>query len=246
MARSSCGDLGNIPSDDRQARNGVCHTWVSRFLVSDNGSICTSSEFAAFVGKNGIKHLTSAPYHPASNGLAERAVQTVKGALRKEASGTSLERQLTQFLFRYRLTPHSTTGIAPAELLMGRRPRCRLDISHRVRDRQQKQKAGHDLHCYQRTLAAGQPVWLRNQGPGLPWLTGTITRVLNQQPRIDGRPHHTYQIPSYLRRVTLPSHQGIITRYRHTVGPPVTITNQTDICEHTCVCQPKEGGDVVS
>ena len=62
------------------------------------------------MAKNGIKHLASAPYHPTSNGLAERAVQTVKGALRKEASETSLERQLTQFLFRYRLTPHSTTG----------------------------------------------------------------------------------------------------------------------------------------
>ena len=69
---------------------------------------------------------------------------------------------------------------------VSRRPRCRLDllhpdISHRVRERQQKQKAGHDCHCYQRTLAAGQPVWLKNQGPGLPWLTGTITRVLSPQ-----------------------------------------------------------------
>ena len=188
MARSSCSDLGNIPGDDRQARNSVCHTWISR----DSGIgqwLGTSSEFAAFVGQNGIKHLTSAPYHPASNGLAERAMQTVKGALKNEVSGTSLkslERQLTQFLFCYRLTPHSTTGIVPAELLMGRRPRCRLDllhpdISHRVRERQQKQKAGHDHHCYQRTLAVGQPVWLRNQGLGLPWLTGTITRVLSPQ-----------------------------------------------------------------
>ena len=63
---------------------------------------------------NGIKHLKSAPYHPASNGLAERAVQTVKGALKKDARGESAKTQLAWFLFRYRLTPHSTTGIAPA------------------------------------------------------------------------------------------------------------------------------------
>eukprot|EP00731_Ephydatia_muelleri_P017146 Em0010g244a len=33
--------------------------------------------------RNGFKHVRSAPYHPATNGLAERAVQTVKDALKK-------------------------------------------------------------------------------------------------------------------------------------------------------------------
>ena len=114
-------------------------------LVSDNGTAFTSEEFSAFMRRNGIRHLTSAPYHPASNGLAERAVQTLKDALRKDTGEVSLDSQIQEFLFRYRITPHSTTGIPPAELLLGRRPRSRLDllqpdIAGRVRQRQTDQK----------------------------------------------------------------------------------------------------------
>ena len=122
-----------------------------------------SKEFAAFVRSNGIKHLTSAPYHPASNGLAKRAVQTLNNALKKDPSGNSIETQISRFLFRYRITPHSTTGVAPAELLVGRTPRSRPDllyhdISERVRKRQLDQKEGRDPHCQQRELSAGQTV----------------------------------------------------------------------------------------
>ena len=38
----------------------------------------TSAEFKEFVSLNDIRHVTSAPYHPATNGQAERTVQTVK------------------------------------------------------------------------------------------------------------------------------------------------------------------------
>ena len=44
-------------------------------IVSDNGTQFVSEEFQAFVRSSGIRHLTSAPYHPATNGLAERAFQ---------------------------------------------------------------------------------------------------------------------------------------------------------------------------
>ena len=84
-----------------------------------------SELFRQFVEKKGIRHLKSALYHPATNGLAERTVQTLKSALKKAGNGP-LETKMSRFLFHYRLTPHST-GISPVELLIGRCPRSHLD-----------------------------------------------------------------------------------------------------------------------
>ena len=42
--------------------------------VSENGTQFTSDKFTQFMKLNGIKHICSAPYHPASTGLAERFV----------------------------------------------------------------------------------------------------------------------------------------------------------------------------
>ena len=47
-------------------------------MVTDNGASSTSEEFKQSVNSNCIKHVTSAPCHPSSNGLAERAVQTME------------------------------------------------------------------------------------------------------------------------------------------------------------------------
>ncbi|CAL4078947.1 unnamed protein product [Meganyctiphanes norvegica] len=52
-------------------------------LVSDNGPQFVSHEFAAHMKIWGIKHLFSPPYHPASNGLAEKAVHITKDKLKK-------------------------------------------------------------------------------------------------------------------------------------------------------------------
>ena len=57
-------------------------------LVSDNGSVFTTTEFSEFVKHNGNRHVKSAPYHAASNGLAVRAVQTFKVFMKKSTAGS--------------------------------------------------------------------------------------------------------------------------------------------------------------
>ena len=82
-------------------------------IVSDNASCFTSNEFIHFFKMNGIKHITSAQYQLSTNGMAERAVQTVNEGLKRLTCGT-LKTQLSRFLYTYRITPHTTTHTSPA------------------------------------------------------------------------------------------------------------------------------------
>ncbi|CAL8137815.1 unnamed protein product [Orchesella dallaii] len=86
-------------------------------IVSDNGRQFVSREFKQFCHSNGIRHTTSSPYHPRTNGEAERFVNTFKQSMMQSID--ELTFRLQRFLFSYRCTPHSTTIIAPAELLIG-------------------------------------------------------------------------------------------------------------------------------
>ena len=78
-------------------------------IVSDNGNQFVSEEFQAFVKSKGIHHITSAPYHPATNGLAERKVQTFKQALSSmHQSSRPVNEKVAKLLIPYGNTPHST------------------------------------------------------------------------------------------------------------------------------------------
>lgn len=147
-------------------------------IVSDNGATFTSSTFAEFANRNSIKHITSAPFKPASNGQAERAVQTFKNAMKKMTSGT-LQTRLSRFLFTYRNSPHSTTGVSPATLMFKRELRVPLSLVHpniksRVVAKQNKQKSSHDLHAHERQFSEGNKVYVRNYLRGPEWLPGII------------------------------------------------------------------------
>ena len=97
-------------------------------LMTDNGSVFTSVDFADFVQGN-IRHFTSSPHHPATNSLVEWAVQTFKGAIKKAGTTVhSVEMVVSRFLSSYWVKPHTTMGIAPAELFMVRSPKTPLDL----------------------------------------------------------------------------------------------------------------------
>ena len=74
--------------------------------VTDNGTVFISDKFEGFLKTNGVTHTRTAPYHPDSNGLVERAVQTFKQEI-KQIQGHSLETRLARFLFKYRITYHN-------------------------------------------------------------------------------------------------------------------------------------------
>ena len=154
---------------------------IPKCIVSDNGPAFASTEFEYFLKQNGIKHIKSAPYHPSSNGLAERAVQTVKNGLMKQ-TGDVIHIKLQRFLFSYRITPHSTTGLSPAELLMGRRLRSRLDnifpsSEYNIQKQQTKSKINYDLHTKARSYIVGDTVYIKQNPNDKSWIEGIVSAI---------------------------------------------------------------------
>ena len=148
-------------------------------IVSDNRSPFQSKEFAKFLSGLGIKHTTSSPGYPRSNGFIERHIQTVKNMLSKSSN--------TQF-FQEVLADLRTTCIgmglpSPAEILHGRnlttRAQVEIDIKaiHSVlQERQLKMMLDHDMSRRARKarpLVVGERCHIL--GPGNKWIDAFVT-----------------------------------------------------------------------
>jgi len=159
----------------RYLRQVFAQFGIPEIIVSDNGTWFVSVEFKEFCRLNGIRHIQTALYHPSSNGLAERAVQVVKQGIRKQSSGT-LNDRISRVLFQYHITPHSTTGISPCELLIGRRLRSRLDFLKPRESYHQTTEAERVTcrHCRDSTFSVGERVYAKNNRKGKRWLFGSI------------------------------------------------------------------------
>ncbi len=55
-------------------------------MVTDNGPQFVAEDSRSLSDENGIQHIRVAPYHPRSNGMAERFVQTFKASIKKMAN----------------------------------------------------------------------------------------------------------------------------------------------------------------
>lgn len=157
------------------ATHGLCET-----LVSDNGTSFVSNEMKQFLSSNNIRHVTTAPYHPATNGLAERMVQTIKDKLRK-MDDLAWEVRIPNLLLGLRATPCITTNKTPAELLMKRKLRTLLDTIHpdNIQHKKVENQIRENSQKKTRETNVGQNVMYRNYSNiGPRWLPG---KVINKQ-----------------------------------------------------------------
>ncbi|CAB0003679.1 unnamed protein product, partial [Nesidiocoris tenuis] len=143
---------------------------------------------------NGIEVKHGAPFLPQTNGAAENAVRTVKQALSAalaESDSTDLDVALHRFLLTYRNTPHATTGVSPAEALLGRQLRSRLDLlrppatAKRVQKAQENQIALHGgVHPKPDSYDPGSSVYVRNyRSTGDKWLPASVVKNLGPRRR---------------------------------------------------------------
>lgn len=151
-------------------------------LVSDNAAIFTSAEFSAYCRKCGIAQHFIAPGHPATNGQAERFVQTLKHTLKSclDSSNAPLPILVRNILFRYRATPLNS-GKSPAELYLHRPLRIQLDALRPLQKSPNSNKSPVKRH-----FIVGERVQARL---GNKWELGKITACL-------GSLHYKVQLDS--------------------------------------------------
>lgn len=148
----------------------------------DNGQNFRSTEFLQFLETNRITPKFTAPYHPATNGQAERFVQTLKNALKKifadpRNRNVTLSDALCNFLMQYRITPHCITGIAPSERMFKKQMRTHLTLSL---PNKPKTITSVNTNKKFREFAVGETVRCRNYSGKIKWKRGRIAQRIGK------------------------------------------------------------------
>ena len=151
-------------------------------LVSDNGPQFISYEFEDLMKSNGILHIKSAPYHPQTNGEAERFVQTFKHYLTKvkfhKLSSKELDEGILRFLATYRCVPHSITEMSPSLLMYGRQIRRHLDLLRPTNKVDSKNIAKSNDCKVTSNYEVGEIVYFRNYTDKIRWYKGEISEQI--------------------------------------------------------------------
>lgn len=141
-------------------------------LVSDNATIFTSEAFQEFCKGTGIFQKFIAPGHPATNGLAERNVQTLKRRLAAMSQDPApMKAKVREILFRYRATPLINSK-TPAEMYLNRQIKIQLDALKPT-----KFQESVEPNRQARQLSVGERVqarWYSNNKAN--WKLGTVKK----------------------------------------------------------------------
>jgi putative transposase len=93
-------------------------------LLSDNGSSYISEDLAKWLGRQDMKHVRGAPYHPQTQGKIERWHQTLKNRILLEHYFLpgDLEAQIGTFIEHYNHHRYheSLENLTPADVYFGR------------------------------------------------------------------------------------------------------------------------------
>ena len=143
-------------------------------IVPDNGPQFTSKTLRQFSFANGIKHVTGAPHHSSTNDQAERLVQSFKKGITADKSWRAFQQTFDRFLLTYRSVPHATTALSPAQLLLGRNIRTRLDLIKPDVTRGVDKKLLQSNNSTLKFFVNDQHVWVRNYRRGPNWVRGTV------------------------------------------------------------------------
>ncbi|KHJ86180.1 hypothetical protein OESDEN_14078, partial [Oesophagostomum dentatum] len=190
-------------------------------LESADGN-CTCKS-VIFKNSNGITYVRSPPFHPQSNGQAERFVDTFKRALQKlKDSGTTSE-ALQKFLQACRRTPCSASpgGRSPAENFKGRPISTSLSMlkpSPNSREKERNRKMEDQFNrrngARPKEFDPNDPVWVRDfSRGGERWISG---RVLPSRSCDLRCPHKRTQTQTALQP-DAPEGSGEL--IEHTAGP---------------------------
>ena len=137
---------------------------------TDNGSPFQSARFAAFATAKGFKHRKVTPEWSRANGGVESVMKKLGKILRiAKVTRQDKNKLLIDFLRRYRETPHPSTKVAPAILLLGssrssgipqlvqHHNQARLDLVHAYARRNHRINSARMKAEYDRRMRATEP-----------------------------------------------------------------------------------------
>ena len=96
-------------------------------LRTNNATSLTNDELTNFLLSRGIQHKKTTPLWPQANGEVECQNKSIMRRIRIAITeGQNWKEALADYIFAYRITSHSTTGIPPAEALFGTKIRSKI------------------------------------------------------------------------------------------------------------------------